>query len=597
MARVIDDRFELLDRLGGGGMGLVWRARDLALHREVALKEVRPPDPAMAAHDPDIARVRRARVLREARALARIVHPHVVTIHHIVDGGEDTYPWLVMELVTGGSLQDRFDRGPLTPAEAAGIGRGALAGLRAAHAADIQHRDIKPPNILLRPDGSPVLTDFGIAAVTGSTVLTAADSFIGTPDYMAPERVAGEDGGPAADLWSLAMTLYVAVEGHHPLRRGSTLATLAAVLSEDVPPPRAAGPLTEALTSVLVRDPAQRPDAAALDRMLATAQHAPAVAPAADRATYRLVPPRPTARPSAQPEGQVPPPAVRRRPVLLYASALGAAALAGALLWAQLPLGGGGADGAGGDTGGGAGGAKSPPPTAAGITIGIKVDQPGIAFRDPDGRYSGFDVDTARYVARELGHAPSEIAWVPVSSRERENALAERTVDMVVATYTMTDGREEEVDFAGPYLIAHQDVLTRVDDFSISSASALNDKKVCSVTGSTSVQNIRTKVAPAAKIVNRATFEDCLTDLAQETVDAVTSDDAILAGHAARTPDAFRLGGFRLTEERYGIGLPKDSPYQPSVQAALKKMVADGSWDESRRKNLPLLTTARPPSL
>ncbi|MEU7703438.1 serine/threonine-protein kinase, partial [Streptomyces sp. NPDC039028] len=253
-------------------MGTVWRARDLALHRDVALKEVRPPDPSLAEYDPGAASELRVRVLREARALARVAHPHVVTVHHIVDGGEGTYPWLVMELVPGGSLQDRLDRGTLSVGEAATLGRGILAGLRAAHAAGIQHRDVKPPNVLIRPGGQPVLTDFGIAAIHGATALTAAGSIIGTPDYMAPERVRGEEGGPAADFWSLAMTLYVAVEGRHPLRRANTLATLAAVLGEDVPPPRRAGPLTGVLTAVLVRDPAARPDGETLDRMLARAE-------------------------------------------------------------------------------------------------------------------------------------------------------------------------------------------------------------------------------------------------------------------------------------------------------------------------------------
>nr|WP_217201730.1 serine/threonine-protein kinase [Streptomyces buecherae] len=271
MRRVIDDRFELVDRLGGGGMGMVWRARDLALHRDVALKEVRPPDPALAEYDPQAARTLRARVLREARALARVDHPNVVTIHHIVDGGEDAYPWIVMELVSGGSLQGRLDRGPMTPAEAARLGSGILAALRATHAVGIEHRDVKPANVLLRKDGRPVLTDFGIAAIRESTSLTATGSIIGSPDYMAPERVRGQTGGPAADFWSLGMLLYVAVEGYHPLRRGNTLATLAAVLNDEVPPPRKAGPLTEILTLLLVRDPGARPDAGTLDRMLTTA--------------------------------------------------------------------------------------------------------------------------------------------------------------------------------------------------------------------------------------------------------------------------------------------------------------------------------------
>ncbi|MGW1275406.1 serine/threonine-protein kinase [Streptomyces tsukubensis] len=267
--RVVDGRFALEARLGGGGMGTVWRARDLVLDRAVALKEVRPPDPGLAEYDPEAARLLRARVLREARALARVDHPNVVTIHHVVDGGGDTYPWLVMELVTGGSLADLLARGPMDPAAAARLGREVLAALGAAHAAGIQHRDVKPANVLLRPDGRPVLTDFGIAAIRESTVLTATGSIIGTPDYMAPERITGESGGPASDLWSLAMMLYVAVEGRHPLRRATTLATLAAVLNEPVPPPLRAGPLTAVLNAVLVKDPAARPEFGALERMLA----------------------------------------------------------------------------------------------------------------------------------------------------------------------------------------------------------------------------------------------------------------------------------------------------------------------------------------
>ncbi|MBY8844468.1 serine/threonine-protein kinase [Streptomyces sp. SP2-10] len=298
--RVVDGRFELERRLGGGGMGMVWLARDLVLHRSVAVKEVRPPDPDLAEYDPEAARMLRERVLREARALARVDHPNVVTIHHIVDGGPGTYPWLVMELVTGGSLADRLARGPMDPREAALIGREVLAALRAAHAAGIQHRDVKPANVLLRPDGRPVLTDFGIAAIRESTALTATGSVIGTPDYMAPERVSGHDGGPASDLWSLGMMLYTAVEGHHPLRRGTTLATLAAVLSDDVPPPVRAGALRDVLLRVLVRDPAARPAAPELERMLEAAAHA-----AGTPTSYPLQPP--PAVPAA--DGRAAPPA------------------------------------------------------------------------------------------------------------------------------------------------------------------------------------------------------------------------------------------------------------------------------------------------
>ncbi|MCX4822457.1 serine/threonine protein kinase [Streptomyces sp. NBC_01142] len=266
-SRIVDGRFELRERLGSGGMGTVWRAWDTVLHREVALKEVRSPDPALAAARPQASRTLRERVLREARALARISHPHVVTIHHIVDEGP--HPWIVMELLPGATLQDRLAQGPVSPQEAAKTGRELLSALRAAHAAGIQHRDVKPANVLLRADGSAVLTDFGIAALKGSTSLTATGDLIGSPEYIAPERIRGRDNAPASDLWSLGLLLYVCVEGVSPLRRGTTLATLAAVLDDEVPPPVRSGPLAPVLSALLVRDPAARPDAAALDAMLA----------------------------------------------------------------------------------------------------------------------------------------------------------------------------------------------------------------------------------------------------------------------------------------------------------------------------------------
>ncbi|MFI1223216.1 MULTISPECIES: serine/threonine-protein kinase [unclassified Streptomyces] len=268
---VIDERFELLERLGGGGMGLVWRARDIVLHRDVALKEVRPPDSELLRLRPDAPEMLRKRVLREAVSLARISHPNVVTIYHIVSSAEVANPWLVMELISGGSLQDRLERGPCTPTETARLGRGVLAGLRAAHGAGILHRDVKPGNVLMRADGTPLLTDFGIAAIREATSLTNTGELIGSPDYMAPERLRGHDDDPSSDLWSLAMMLYVAVEGHHPMHRSSTLATLAAILEEDVPPPRRADALGPVLRSVLIKDVASRPDAEILDQLLAQA--------------------------------------------------------------------------------------------------------------------------------------------------------------------------------------------------------------------------------------------------------------------------------------------------------------------------------------
>jgi serine/threonine protein kinase len=327
-------------------MGVVWRAWDAALHRDVALKEVRPPDPADL--DTAGAREMRQRVLREARALARLRHPNVVIIHHIVDTAEQPHPWLVMELVTGGSLADRLAKGPLTVPEAARIGRGVLSALRAAHSVGILHRDIKPGNVLLRTDGSPVLTDFGIAAVHDATALTISGSLVGSPEYIAPERLRGEEGNPASDLWSLAMMLYVAVEGRHPLRRATMLATLAAVLDEPLPPAMRAGPLGPALAAMLARDPQLRPNADQFDRLLAAAEHSHAPSPATPPTAWSPMaanitnPPHPSDTGSSgwllpKSQRQITRPPARRGRAVLIAAAAAVLVVAGVLVWTLLP--------------------------------------------------------------------------------------------------------------------------------------------------------------------------------------------------------------------------------------------------------------------
>ncbi|QQQ73918.1 serine/threonine protein kinase [Saccharothrix sp. 6-C] len=273
--RILDGRFELLERLGSGGMGTVWRALDLGLHREVAIKEVRPADADQIDGNSAMAAQLRERVLRESRALARLQHPNVVSIYQIIESADSPYPWIVMELVRGTSLDARLNDGVLTPAEAAGIGRDVLAALRSAHSAGVMHRDVKPGNVLLRTDGSAVLTDFGIAALQGSTQLTATGDVIGSPEYIAPERLRGDETHAASDFWSLAMLLYVAVEGYHPMRRASTMATLAAVMTEPVPPPRRAGALAPALNAALRNEPAERPSGEVLDQMFAAAERDP----------------------------------------------------------------------------------------------------------------------------------------------------------------------------------------------------------------------------------------------------------------------------------------------------------------------------------
>src|SRR5690606_3386037 len=218
-------------------------------------------------------------------------------------------------LVSGGSLQDRLSDGPAEAAEAARIGREVLSALCAAHAVGILHRDVKPANVLLQADGRSILTDFGIAALRESSGLTATGALIGSPEYMAPERIQGHEGDPASDLWSLGMLLYVAVEGRHPLRRATPLATLAAVLNQEVPPPERAGALAPVLSALLNRDPAARPDPETLDRMLAAAtpnpsSHADLAPPTRARpAPHRRPPPPGTPRTPPPPPQARPPPA------------------------------------------------------------------------------------------------------------------------------------------------------------------------------------------------------------------------------------------------------------------------------------------------
>lgn len=263
---LLGGRYRLIDSIGSGGMGRVWRAHDEVLHRAVAIKEL------TAAHyvaESDRA-VLLARTHAEARAAARINHPAVVTVHDVLE--YDNRPWIVMELVEGGSLADAVEkRGRLDPATAARIGLWVLRALRAAHSAGVLHRDVKPGNVLLATDGRVLLTDFGIAQVEGDTAMTRTGEIVGSVDYLAPERLCGKDPGPSSDLWALGATLYTAVEGRSPFRRTSPLTTMQAVVTEDPLISRLAGPLAPVIAALLAKDPAQRPGAEDLEEMLAEA--------------------------------------------------------------------------------------------------------------------------------------------------------------------------------------------------------------------------------------------------------------------------------------------------------------------------------------
>ncbi|MGW3990955.1 serine/threonine-protein kinase [Streptomyces sp. NPDC004830] len=264
--RLVAGRYRLAESIGSGGMGRVWRAHDEVLHRSVAVKELTA---ALYVSESEQA-ILLARTRAEARAAARISHTAVVTVHDVLE--HDGRPWIVMELVEGRSLADAVkEDGRVEAREAARVGLWVLRALRAAHTAGVLHRDVKPGNVLLGRDGRVLLTDFGIAQIDGDTTITRTGEVVGSVDYLAPERVRGQDPGPASDLWGLGATLYTAVEGRSPFRRTTPLTTMQAVVEEEAAELRHAGPLAPVITALLRKDPAARPGLPEAEQMLAEA--------------------------------------------------------------------------------------------------------------------------------------------------------------------------------------------------------------------------------------------------------------------------------------------------------------------------------------
>ncbi|WP_327089464.1 serine/threonine protein kinase [Nonomuraea sp. NBC_01738] len=352
--RLVAGRHELLAQIGRGGMGTVWRAHDRLLDREVALKEIALPH-GLSDAERDTA-VRRA--FREARAAARLRHPGIVTIFDVVE--EDGTPWIVMDLVLADSLAAL---GRLPESRVVPLALQLVDALRTAHAAGVIHRDVKPANVLVTPTGQVVLTDFGIALTPGDPVLTSTGALIGSPAYIAPERLNGAPATPAADLWSLGATLYTAIEGHPPYPQPDPLAVLAAVLTQHPAPTRRARLLAPVIRGLLTRDPSHRLTADACTRLLtALANTPPEPAPPYDLQPTEHAPDvRFSVRPAPE-RGAVDPQATvltrpRRRPkvagtALLVAGATSAVALgilgmplhaaavalAAGVTWAWLPL-------------------------------------------------------------------------------------------------------------------------------------------------------------------------------------------------------------------------------------------------------------------
>jgi glutamate transport system substrate-binding protein len=215
------------------------------------------------------------------------------------------------------------------------------------------------------------------------------------------------------------------------------------------------------------------------------------------------------------------------------------------------------------------------------ITIGVKDDQPNLGYKDATtNKYSGFDIDIARYLAGQLGYGDDKITFKPVPSSSREAAVSNGEVDLYVGTYTINAKRKQQVSFAGPYFVAGQDLLVRKDNTDIKGPETLKGKKVCSVTGSTPIQNIREKKY-TDQVVELQKYSDCVSQLESKQVDALTTDDAILKGYAAQEPDKLKIVGKPFTKEPYGVGLAKDDKVlRGKLDDFLQKALDDGTWQK-----------------
>jgi eukaryotic-like serine/threonine-protein kinase len=441
--RLIGGRYRLLGRLGHGGMGTVWRAHDEVVDRHVAVKEPRVPDHLGAGERDKV----HLRMQREARAAARIDHPSVVTVHDVVV--EDGRPWIVMELIQGQSLAARLRDGTLDVREAARTGLAVLGALTAAHDAGVLHRDVKPDNVLLGRGGRVVLTDFGIAQVEGEQGLTETGGFVGSPEFIAPERVLGRHPGPESDLWSLGVVLYAAVEGVSPYRRSNAPATLQAVLSaEPQLPARGTGAFGTLVMQLLRKEPAMRPDPAEIRRVLESVAAPPAVYEPVRTA------PGPTGAPGpATGAGRWVPPVLRESRAVRFGlggGLLAVAAVAGLLA----------ADPFGGDSGGLPAGwevRNDREVVAAGIAVpsDYRRSQDGTADRvtysDPSGVF-GIELERVDRAQDDDELPPERAAWQRhyESGGKDGREIEDQKVTVVASEHQGADAFDTTVDFV-PY--------------------------------------------------------------------------------------------------------------------------------------------------
>ncbi|MDX3739147.1 MULTISPECIES: serine/threonine-protein kinase [Streptomyces] len=615
---VIDGRYELLEQIGSGGMGEVWKAHDLRLRRYVAVKGLLDRN----AMTPGTQATAMQRARREAEAIAKIEHQNVVTVHDQVE--TDNQVWIVMKLLEARSLGDLLSRDKvLAVPRAANIGLQVLHGLRAVHAASVVHRDVKPGNVLVRDDGLAILVDFGIATFEGADRVTRTGGVIGTPSYLAPELFAPASPGPtpASDLWALGVTLYEAVEGRLPFAGHEVWEVQENIRQSPDPVLRYAGPLAPVIQGLLVTDPRERLDAATAEAMLrevlddpaspnagagGAATHPPTAVSTPDPST----PPTPALRPAVAPAAVSGRRRSRYRGWQVAAAVVCVALLAGAG-WLAARGGDGQGDRAGSakDRGqAGSGSQERWKDTHPTLEIGVKDDQPGLSKFDRKTRtYQGYDIDLAYAIAESMGYGKGEVAFTTVATDYRSTALKTKQVDLVIASYSITDDRKTaapdgySVDFAGPYYEASRGFLVREKSakYTINDSSDLRDLgvEVCTARQSTYEKALPKQGFTMAESQPN-TYQDCLDKLLDPKSDvyAVASDDIILAGYVEANPGKVRRLENIQGAEGYGVAMRPGTPtLKREVCSALRTILAGRVWEDMYKENLSRLVGDKNP--
>ncbi|MFF4469383.1 bifunctional serine/threonine-protein kinase/glutamate ABC transporter substrate-binding protein [Streptomyces sp. NPDC001599] len=622
---VIEGRYELLEPIGSGGMGEVWKAHDRRLRRFVAVKGLL--DRRAMTPDTQKAAIQRAR--REAEALAKIEHQNVVTVHDQIETADQV--WIVMKLLEGRSLADLLSRDRvLGVPRAADIALQMAQGLRAVHEASVLHRDVKPGNVLVRDGGQVVLVDFGIATFEGADRVTRHGGIIGTPPYLAPELFAPAAPGPtsASDLWALGVTLYEMVEGRLPFGGNEVWEVQASIQQSPDPVLRYAGPLGPVIQGLLTTDPDRRLDAATAEEMLrdvladpgtptparaATPAHPPTARPTPPASVPAVTAPAPAvpAAPSSEavPSESSPVPAAGGRGRLSGWKVAAAAACVvllagGGWLVSQGDFGGEKDDAAGQQGAGSAGGDAEQAweqwkSARKRLTIGAKEDQPGLSFYNKDTDvWSGFDVDIAYALADKLGYDREQVDFYGVTTANRASKLKNGEVDLVVASYSMTPEREKRdgISFVGPYYKAGSSLLVRKNSAKYDLGEAVDVKRnqveVCTARDSTYADRLKEDGYTTGKW-QPDTYKECVERLLDKrsSVYAVASDDVLLAGYAQNDPAHLKLLPSGAGTEPYGVAMRKDDPLLKSkVCSGLQEILGGKEWAEMYMKDLSPLT-------